>query len=55
MYIAMNGNPLYLYQAEGDCIICCVLLHNAMQMRGNPASLRNVVRELLHKSTETPF
>ena len=24
------------------------LLHNAMQMRGNPASLRNVVRELLH-------
>ena len=44
----MNGNPLYLYQAEGDCIICCVLLRNAMQIRGNPALLRNVVRELLH-------
>ena len=30
MYIAMNRNPLYVHQAEGDCIICRVLLHNAV-------------------------
>ncbi len=34
MHIAMNRNPLHVpravYQVEGDCIVCRVLLHNAM-------------------------
>ncbi len=35
VYIAMNRNPLYVQQAEDDCIICRVSLHNAVITNSN--------------------